>query len=104
MQMGRRSFEVETVIWEPTGARARSSERFDWRCFTLERFAPFLTPVARAEFQQVWKSILHELALFGRRQLLVEFVLLSRSLRALGDAEALLETGRAIQETCRWWP
>jgi len=86
---------------------ARKIEREFARSHALAGLAPRLAEWAGKEpaaARQAWQETLHLLARRTRPDLLSDLRALSPLLAALGGAEAVAATFRAIQSVGRWWP
>ena len=80
------------IGWEHARARA------------LAALAPHLAALPRAHLYPLWAETLPILARRKRQNLLADLRALVPVLLALGGAEAVAETFRAIQDVGRWWP
>ena len=70
-----------------------------------ERFSSLLPVLNLASIEfDFWREILHNLSHHERSALLEDIPKLSDAIIALGGAEALVGTVRAIQQVCRQWP
>jgi hypothetical protein len=58
----------------------------------------------RAQALRLWRETLQLSATRSRRELLADLAALAPVITALGGAEAIAETCRAIEDVGRWWP
>ncbi|MFN3763285.1 MAG: hypothetical protein ACK4WK_08815, partial [Anaerolineae bacterium] len=75
-----------------------------WRAEALAALAPHLAALPRPALYPLWDETLPALAHRTRRDLLADLRALEPVIFALGGAEAVRETFRAIQDVGRWWP
>lgn len=85
-------------------AAARAIEFQDYRMEALDGLAPCLAKLSRQHLYPLWQETLHLLAARTRSNLLLDLGALSPVIAALGGAQAMAETFRAIQDVGRWWP
>ncbi len=85
-------------------AAAREIEREDRRAEALAGLAPHLARLPREQLSPLWRETLHILAARTRQDLLADLRALGPVVAALGGAEAVAGTFRAIQDVGRWWP
>ena len=83
-------------------ARALGSE--EERAAALGALAPQLVRLPLGTLDLLWKETLQLAATRSRKDLLADLSSLVPVLAALGGAEAVAETCRAIQDVGRWWP
>ena len=74
------------------------------RARALARLAPRLAALGRPTLYPLWADTLPILAGRTRKDLLLDLRALEPVIAALGGAEAVAETFRAIQDVGRWWP
>jgi hypothetical protein len=74
------------------------------RSRALAALAPQLAELPPATLSPLWSRTLRRLATRTRRDLLMDLIALVPVLTALGGAEAVAETSRAIQDVGRWCP
>ncbi len=85
-------------------AAAREIGDADDRARALAALAPHLAALPRPALSPLWDETLPRLARRTRRDVLADLRALAPVLFALGGAEAVQETFRAIQDVGRWWP
>mgnify|MGYP001024349337 CR=1 FL=1 len=85
-------------------AAAREIKDADDRAHFLTALAPRLAELPRPDLYPLWDETLPVLARYTRRDLLADLQALVPVIHALGGAEAIAETFRAIQDVARWWP
>jgi hypothetical protein len=85
-------------------AAARVIEYQDYRMEAMDGLAPRLAQLPCQYLYPLWQETLHLLAARTRKNLLLDLGALSPAIAALGGAEAVAETFRAIQDVGRWWP
>ena len=74
------------------------------RANALAVLAPRLAELPRPALYPLWDETLPLLARQTRRRLLADLWALVPVIHALGGAEAIAETFRAIQDVAHWWP
>ncbi|RME77121.1 MAG: hypothetical protein D6784_04300 [Chloroflexi bacterium] len=74
------------------------------RARALAGLAPRLARLERPTLYPLWADTLPVLAGRIREDLLADIRALEPVIAALGGAEAVAETCRAIQDVGRWWP
>jgi hypothetical protein len=74
------------------------------RATTLATLAPRLAELPPTMLYPIWSETLWVLTVRSRKDLLSDLRDLSPVIVALGGAEAVTETIRAIQDVQRWWP
>jgi len=83
---------------------ARAIGDAEYRSGALSALAPRLTELPLAMLSSLWSITLRLSAIRTRRNVLRDLIALVPVLSALGGAEAMAETARAIQDVGRWWP
>jgi hypothetical protein len=71
---------------------------------TLADLAPYLAELAPTTLCSLWCETLPVLSTRTRTDLLADLCALAPVVAALGGAQAMAETFRAIQDVGRWWP
>jgi hypothetical protein len=85
-------------------AAARVIKDEDARAKALATLAPRLAKLPRSILYRLWDETLPRLSRRTRRDLLSDLGALAPAIHALGGAEAVAETVRAIRDVARWWP
>jgi hypothetical protein len=79
-------------------------EGTELRAEALLGLVPHLATLSPATPHRLWRETLPPLASRTRKDLFSDIRALAAIMAALGGAEAVLETFRAIQDVGRWWP
>jgi hypothetical protein len=66
--------------------------------------APRLAALPPEKAHPLWAETLRLSATRSRSELLADLAAFAPVIAALGGAEAIEETGRAIEDAGRWWP
>ncbi len=74
------------------------------RAQALAALAPKLAKLNRGKLLPLWEETLRFSSTHSRADLLADFDALAPIIAALGGAEAICESCRAIQDVGRWWP
>ncbi len=75
-----------------------------YRAQALAALAPKLAKLNRGKLLPLWEETLRFSSTHSRADLLADFDALAPIIAALGGAEAICESCRAIQDVGRWWP
>ena len=75
-----------------------------YRAQALAAPAPKLAKLNRGKLLPLWEETLRFSSTHSRADLLADFDALAPIIAALGGAEAICESCRAIQDVGRWWP
>jgi len=88
------ALEVAREIEHEWGDRARA----------LAALAPKLAKLNRGKLLPLWEKTLRFSSTHSRADLLADLDAVAPIIAALGGAEAICESCRAIQNVGRWWP